>query len=126
MSFSVLDGRNPTPIQRGSYRTLVPSERRIAISKQRLLPTPIHSRSLDLEVLVREVSSNSASGSPVEESDLNQERLVNLLDGVGLFGQRRRQCVHSHRTTLVFLDDRQQQLTVDLVEAMLVDLKHFE
>src|SRR5690242_18005751 len=78
---------------------------------------------LQSEVLVGEMRYGPSPRSAIQEADLHEERLVDLFDRVGFFGEGRRQRVHADGTTLVLVDDGQQQLAVDLVEAVLV---HFE
>ena len=65
----------------------------------------------------------AAARRAVEEADLQQVGLVDVLDRVGLLADRGRQRVHAHRAAAELLDDREQQLAVDLVEAVGVDLE---
>ena len=69
---------------------------------------------------------HSSARRAVEKADLDEERLVDFFDRVRLLGQRRRQRVHAHRPALVLLDDGQQQLAVDLVEAVAIDFQHLQ
>ncbi len=46
--------------------------------------------------------------SPVEEADLDQERFVDLFQGVLLFGQCSRQRIQTDWPAIVFFDDRAQ------------------
>ena len=72
-------------------------------------------------MLIGKLSCDPAARRAVQKTNLDQERLVNLLDGVRLLRQRRRQRVHPHRAALIFLDDGQQQLAVDFVEPVAID-----
>ena len=54
---------------------------------------------------------------PIEKADLNQVRLVDVLDGVRLLGNRRRQAVDDDRAAVEFVDDRPEQATIAHVEA---------
>src|ERR1035441_4977044 len=92
--------------------------------EQRLLPSRIRAWPLDAEVFICQMCCHPSARRPVEETNLDEEWLVDFLDRVWLFGERRRQGVHAHRPALVFLDDGQQQLAVDLVEAVAIDLEH--
>src|ERR1039457_1424207 len=91
--------------------------------EQRLLPSRICSGPLDSEVFIRKMRRDAPARRPVEETNLDEEWLVDFLDRVRFFGQRRRQRVHADRPTLVFLDDGQQQLAVNLVEAVAIHLE---
>src|SRR6185369_11467941 len=64
--------------------------------------------------------------SPVQKSNLNQERLVNFLDRIRFFCQRRGQRVHPNRPSLVFLNNRQQELAVNFVKSVFVDFEHLQ
>src|SRR5271166_6673627 len=87
--------------------------------KQRLLPAclwPLHA-----EMLVRQMCRNPSARRAVEKPNLDEERFVDLFYRIGLFGERRGQRVHAHRASLVLLDDGEQQLAVNFVEAMAID-----
>src|SRR4051812_22974362 len=80
----------------------------------------------DAEVFVGKARSLTAARRAVKESDLDEERLVDIFDRIRLFGQRSGESVQSHGATLIFLDDGQEQLAIDLVESVLVHFEHFE
>ncbi len=61
-----------------------------------------------------------------QESLLNEERLDDIFDRAALLAHRRGQTVHAHRAAVEFLDDGQQQLAVEHVEAFRVDFQHRE
>src|ERR1039457_7728138 len=92
--------------------------------EQRLLPSRIRAWPLDAEVFICQMCCHPSARRPVEETNLDEEGLVDLFDRVGLFGERWRQRVHAHRAALILLDDGQQQLAVNLVEAVAIDLEH--
>ena len=69
---------------------------------------------------------DAAARRAIEEADLDQERLVDLLDRVRLFGERRRPSCSRRPARPELLDDGEQQLAVDLVEAVIVDLEHLQ
>src|SRR5207244_2297553 len=56
----------------------------------------------------------------------HQERFVDVLDGVALLADGGRDGVDAHRPAAELLDDGQQQLPVDLVEAVRVDFQHVQ
>src|ERR1035441_3952280 len=94
--------------------------------EQRLLPSGIGAWPLDAEVFICQMCCHPAAWGAIEKANLDEEWLVDFLDRVRFFGERRRQGVHAHRPALVFLDDGQQQLAVDLVEAVTIDLEHLQ
>src|SRR5208337_5439399 len=94
--------------------------------EQRLLPAPVRPRTLHAKVLIRQMCSHSSARRAVQKSDLDEERLIDFLDGVSLLRQRRCQRVHPHWPALVLLDDAEQQLAVNLVEAVAIDLEHLQ
>ena len=65
-------------------------------------------------------------GVALEKADLDQEGLVDVLDRVLFLADRRGDRVEADRAAAELLDDRAQQLAVDLVEAVLVDLEQLE
>jgi hypothetical protein len=77
-------------------------------------------------VFVGEAGGDAAAGGAVEEADLDEEGFVDLFEGVLLFGERGGQRVEADRAAVVFLDDGAEQAAVELVEAVGVDLEHFE
>ena len=65
-------------------------------------------------------------GRAPEQPALQQERLVDVLDGVGLLGHRHRQRAESDGLAGERLAQRPQDRPVDLVEAELVDVEERE
>src|SRR5205809_6246724 len=80
----------------------------------------------DSEMLVGELRGHPSSRSSIEKSDLNQKRLVDFFDRIRLFSKCGRQRVHPYRPALVFLDDRQQQFPIYLVEAVAINFEHLQ
>src|SRR5437868_5152260 len=78
------------------------------------------------EVLVGLCRGHAASRRPVEEPDLDQERLVDILERVPLLAHRRGKAAHANRPPVEFIDDRAEQAPIDLVEAVLVHFEHRE
>ena len=62
--------------------------------------------------------------SAVQKTDLDEKRLVDLLQCVLLFGQGGGQGVEAHRPAVVLLNDCAQQATIKLVEAVRVHFQH--
>ena len=77
-------------------------------------------------MLVGAAGGDSPRGRAVEEPDLEEVRLVDVLDGVGLFADRGGEGAHADRTAAELVDDGEQELAVDLVEAVGVDLEQGE
>src|SRR2546428_13840936 len=83
-------------------------------------------RRLHVEVLVGEVGRHPAAGGPRHEPDLDQVRLMHVLDRLGLLRQRYRYGVEPDRAALELLDERLQQPAVERLEADGVDVEHRE
>src|SRR5512145_391318 len=75
------------------------------------------------QVFVCAGSRDAAARCAIEESGLNQERLVNVLNRVFFLMDRCGQAVEADRTAAEFFDDRAQQPAIELVEPAIV---HFE
>src|SRR5436853_479593 len=69
----------------------------------------------DAEVIVGQPRGHAAALRAIEKTDLDEKRFVNLFDGVGLFGQCCGQSVQANRAALIFVDDGEQQLAINLV-----------
>ena len=77
-------------------------------------------------MFVSQLSGDAAAWRSVQESDLDKEWLVDLLDRVGFLGEGSGEGVHPYRTPLILLDNRQQQLPVNFVEAMTIHFQHVQ
>ena len=77
-------------------------------------------------MLAAERGDDAAAGGPLEETELEQVRLVDVLDRVRLLAQRDRQRGKPDRAAVEALDDGAQQLAIDRLEATLVDLEQLE
>jgi hypothetical protein len=77
-------------------------------------------------MFVRQLGCDASAGGAIQEPDLDQERFVDFFNRVLLLGQGRGQRVHAHRSALIFLDDREQKLSIHFVEAMTIDLQHLQ
>ncbi len=80
----------------------------------------------DAKVFIRQQGGDPSSWRAVQKTDLDEERFVDFLNGVGLFREGGGERVYPHRPALIFLDDGQQQLAVDVIETVLVDLEHLQ
>src|SRR5579884_788619 len=80
----------------------------------------------DTEMLVSELGGDAAAGGAIQEANLDQKRLVDFFYRFGFFCQSGRQRVHADGATLILLDNGEQQLAVNLVEAVLVHFEHLE
>src|ERR1022692_5111287 len=80
----------------------------------------------DAKMLICQLGCNTSPRSPVQKTNLDQERLIYFLDGVGFLRQRRRQRVHSHRAALIFLDNSQEELAIHFIEAVTIHFEHLQ
>jgi hypothetical protein len=78
------------------------------------------------EVLVGARGGHAPARRPVEEAGLDEERLVHVLDGVPFLVDGGGQAVDADRAAAELVDDRPQQLAIDLVEAVLVHLEQLQ
>src|SRR5258706_12826994 len=68
------------------------------------------------EVLVRAPGRDAPPGRAVDEPDLQEEGLVDVLDGVRLLADGRGQRAHAHGPAPELVDDGEEELAVHLVE----------
>ncbi len=73
-------------------------------------------------MIVGQASDHPSPGRTVEKSDLDQIRFIDIFDGVFFFTDGRRNGVDADRATPKFFDDRQEQLTIDLIESETIDI----
>ena len=85
---------------------------------------PVFCLGLHAELLVRQLGRDAALRGALEVTFLNQERLVDFLDGVRFFAHRHGEGIHADRPTAELVHERFQNALVHLVEAVLVDLQH--
>ena len=71
--------------------------------------------------MVRALGGDAAARRAIEESGLQEERLVQVLDAALVLAGRRRQRLETDGTPVVLLDDRAQEFPVHALEAGLVD-----
>ncbi len=73
-----------------------------------------------------ERGDRAAARSSLQEAELQEVRLVDVLDRVRLLAQRRRERVEADRAAGVLLGDRPQQLAIEPFEPRFVDLEQLE
>src|ERR1035441_7663458 len=78
---------------------------------------------LNLKIFVRRIRGHPPARRAVQEAELNQIRLVDFFDGIGLLGNGRGNSVQPHRAAAVFFEDRQHDFLIDFVEAEAI---HFQ
>src|ERR1700733_10043370 len=83
-------------------------------------------RHLDPKMLISQPRSHPTSRSPVQKPDLNQKRLIYLLERILLLRQCCSQSVQPHRPTIVLLNNRPQQPPVQLIEPMRIHLQQLQ
>ena len=74
-------------------------------------------------MLAAELGHDPAARRALEEAELEQVRLVDVLDRLGLLAERDRERREADRPAAELLDDRAQQLAVEALEPRLVDLE---
>lgn len=77
-------------------------------------------------MLVGEAGCDAAARRAIEEAVLDEEWLVDFLEGVLFFGEGGGEGVQTDRASVVFFDDGHKQAAVELVEAVGVHFEHFE
>ena len=77
-------------------------------------------------MIVGQLRGHAAARSAVQKSNLHQEGFVNFFNGVRLFCQDGSESIHSYRPALIFLDDGEQQATIDLIEALFIHFQHLQ
>ena len=77
-------------------------------------------------MLAAEVGDDAAARRALDEAELQQVRLVHVLDRVRLLAERDRQRRETDRAAAELQQDRGEQLTVDPLEPDPVDLEQLE
>src|ERR1700722_8851886 len=75
-------------------------------------------------MFVGEGGGDAAAGGAVEEAELHEVRFVDFLDGVFFLAERSGEGVQAHGAAGILLDDGEEQVAVDVVEAVLVNAEH--
>jgi hypothetical protein len=78
------------------------------------------------KIFVGARSSHAAARRAVDHADLHQVGLVYFFDGVFFFRERRRERSEPDRAAAVFVEQRQHQVAIHLVEAAFIHAEHFE
>ena len=77
-------------------------------------------------MLIRQLSGLTTARRTLDKALFDQIRLIHILYRAGIFAHRRSDCVQAHRTAFELIDDRAQQLVVDLVQTERVDIQCFQ
>ena len=72
---------------------------------------------------IRVAGRNPPASRAHEKTLLDQERLDDVLDRTALLAHRGRETVDTHRAAVEALDDREQELAIEHVEALRIDLE---
>ena len=67
---------------------------------------------------------HSAARRPLQESLLNEKRLVHFLERIRVLANGYGDRVQSHRTTVELLDDRLEHARIHVVEAEFIHIQH--
>src|SRR5688572_26534624 len=94
-----------------------------AVSKERPIDA---ARRRIAQMLVSAPRGDPPARRALQETLLDEERLVEVLDRAALLADRRGDRLDAGRSAAVLLDDRAEDLAVDLVEAVLVHLQQTE
>ena len=78
----------------------------------------------DAEVAVAGLGDDAAARRAVDEAELDEVRLVDVLDGVARLADGSGECVEADGAARELLDHRAQHAAVGVVEAGLVDFEH--
>ena len=99
------------------------SHRCVALNlEQRALPSVRRNS----KMFIGQLCSDSAARRAIQETDLDQKWLVNFLNGIGFFCQGCRQRIQADGAALIFLNNNQQQLAVNFVEAVAIHFQHLQ
>ena len=74
-------------------------------------------------MLVGQFRDFTTSGRTLNETLLDEERLIDLLDGASIFTDRRGYGVDAHGSSLELVDDYAKYLVVNLIQAILIDVQ---
>ena len=78
------------------------------------------------KILRGPAGSHAAPGGALQEAGLDQVGLVDVFQGVFFFAKGRGQGAQTHRPAVILLQDGEQDLPVDAVQAQLVDVQEGE
>src|SRR5262245_55862548 len=89
-------------------------------------PRLVAGRRDETEMGVGERRGHAAALRALEEAFHDEERLVDVLERVGLLAHHDGECRHADRAAVVLLDEGGEQAAVHLVEAARVDVEEAE
>lgn len=75
------------------------------------------------DVLIGCLSGKTAARGTGEEADLHEIRLADIFDGRSLFADSGRNSVDPDRTAIEFMNDRLQDLIIQIIKSDLIDMK---
>ena len=75
---------------------------------------------------IRRRRRNATAWRAHEKSLLNEIRLEDVLNGIAFLAQGGSETLHTHRSTIEFFNDREQQSTIHGIETVLIDFQHGE
>src|SRR5215213_605036 len=81
-------------------------------------------RCLDSQMGVGALGCDSATGSSLEKTELDEIRLVDIHDRIGFFTDCRCQRLDTDRSATEFFDNRTKNSAVNVVESEVVDIEH--
>ena len=68
-------------------------------------------------------SDHASARSSAEKADLHEIRLADIFDGRALFADSGRNGVDPDRTAIEFMNDRLQDLIIQIIKSDLIDMK---
>ena len=74
-------------------------------------------------MFIRQPSRHSSPRRAIQKADLDQKRLIHLLQSILFFRQAGCQRIQPDRTSVVLLDNGKQQPAIEVVKAVSVDPK---
>src|SRR5207237_3659801 len=77
-------------------------------------------------MLAAELRDDAAARGALQEAELQQVRLVDVLDRVGLLAERNRERGEADRPAAELVQDRAEQVAVDALQPDRVDLQQLE
>src|ERR1700739_723972 len=78
------------------------------------------------EIFVGSRGGDTSAGRAVEHADLHEIGLVHFLYGVFFFAESGSESADTYRTAGIFIEEGEEEVAVDFIEAVLIDAEHFE
>src|SRR5688572_28268331 len=83
-----------------------------------------YGRCLDPQVGIGALGSNTATGSSLQKTELDEVRLVHIHDSVCFLTDCRRQCLDADWPAAEFLHNRAKNAAIDVVKSEVVNVEH--